>query len=55
MLRKQYFKTIFHCKTHVTGFSISAEEGESKICLRKEEGSAQEQYIGKLRKKEGPK
>lgn len=48
MLRKQYFKTIIHSNTYVTGFSISAEEGGSKTCLMKEEGSAQEQRPGKL-------
>lgn len=51
MLIKQYFKTIFHCNIHVTGFSISAEEGGSKTCLMKEEGSAQEQCLGKFKKK----
>lgn len=57
MLRKQYFKTIFHSNTHVTvtGFSISAEGGESKTCLMKEEGSAQEQCLGKLKKKKAQK
>lgn len=48
MLRKKkYFKTIIHGNTYVTGFSVSAEEEGSKICLMKG-GLAQEKRLGKL-------
>lgn len=45
--KKKYFKIIIHCNTYVTGFSVSAEEEGSKICLMKG-GLAQEKCLEKL-------